>query len=383
MNSFHIPHNELASLKEKAALTGAYQFLDVRFSVSSDDEAIVFLFDQMYQRFKIHPDDVEHQFYVVTSNNRFNTPLVIFRDQAYPIFANEPMYNHAYMVIFRHIFNLFRDFYIIHAGVVSRGEDGIVLTGQSCFGKTTLTLEMVRKGYRFLSDEFCPIERGTMRISPFPRTISLSAESMAVLKNVPHEITAQKNDERGKKLFDIDAWKEGSIGQHAIGKHFFFVRGRKSKQEERTFYLLLMKEDHELIRDLKGISGISLISRNETEHYLIYRFTFRQGEGLINKFEETCQKYPQNIVHYEVTPYEEPYFDREPSIEEIPKSKAAIELMRNMLNRSQNALVMKNFKTSSQLLLNLGEVVSQAKCYDLFTGKLDQMAELITKTVEA
>ena len=383
MNNLHIPHNELASLKEEAALTGAYQFLDVRFSVSSDDEGIVFLFDQMYQRFKIRPDDVEHQFYVVTSKNRFNTPLVIFREQAYPIFANKPMYNHAYMVIFRHISNLFRNFYIIHAGVVSKGVDGIVFAGQSCFGKTTLTLELVRKGYSFLSDEFCPIERGTMRILPFPRTLSLNEESVAILKNVPHAITAQENDERGKKLFDIDVWKEGSIGQHAIGKYFFFVRGRKSKQEERTFYLLLMKEDHELIRELKDIPGVSLTSRNETEHYMLYRFTFRQGEGLINKFEKTCQKYPRNIVHHEVTPFEEPYFDREPSIEEIPKSKAAIELMRNMVNRSHDALVMKNCKTSSQLLLNLGEVVSQAKCYELFTGKLDQMVELVTKIVEA
>jgi hypothetical protein len=383
MNSLHIPHNKLASFKEKAVLTGAYQLLDVRFSVSSDDEGIVFLFDQMYQRFKIHPDDVEHQFYVVTSNNHYNKPLVIFRDQAYPIFANKPIYNHAYMVIFRHIANLFQDFYVIHAGVVSRGVDGIVLAGQSSFGKTTLILELVRKGYRFLSDEFCPIERGTMCISPFPRTLSLNEESVAILKNVPHAITAQENDERGKKLFDIDVWKEGSIGQHAIGKYFFFVRGRKSKQEERSFYLSLMKEDHELIRELKDISGVSLTSRNETEHYMVYRFSFKQGEGLIKIFEETCQKYSLNIVHHEVTPFEEPYFDREPSIEEIPKSKAAIELMRNMVNRSKDALVMKNCKTSSQLLLNLGEVVSQAKCYELFTGKLDQMVELITKTVEA
>lgn len=383
MNSFHIPHNKLASFKEKAVLTGAYQLLNVRFSVSSDDEAVVFMFDQMYQRFKIHPDDVEHQFYVVTSNNRFNKPFVIFRDQAYPIFANEPMYNHAYMVIFRHIANLFQDFYVIHAGVVSKGEDGIVLAGQSSFGKTTLTLELVRKGYRFLSDEFCPIERGTMRISPFPRTLSLNEEGVAILKNVPHAITAQENDKRGKKLFDIDVWEKGSIGQHAIGKYFIFVRGRKSKQEERVFSLMLAKEDHELIRDLKGFSGINLISRNETEHYVVYRFSFRQGEGLIKKFEEACQKYPQNIIYYDVSPYEDPYFEREPSIVEISKSKAAVELIRNMINRSQDALVMKNYKASSQLLLNLGEVVRQAKCYDLFTGKLDQMVELITKTVEA
>lgn len=382
MNSLHIPHNELVALKDKANLTGAYQLLDVRFSVSSDDEAIIFLFNQMYQRFKIRPDDVEHQFYYITSNNSFNKPLVIFQDQAYPIIVNELMYSNACMVIFRHISNYFRDFYIIHAGVVSKGEDGIVFAGQSCFGKTTLTLELVRRGYGFFSDEFCPIERGTMHILPFPRTLSLRAESIALLKNVPDVITAQNIDERGKKSFDIDAWKKGSIGQHAIGKHFFFVRGRKSGQEERTFYLLLMQEDHELIRDLKGIPGISLISRNETEHYVVYRFSFSQGEGLIKKFEDTCLKYPQNVIYYEVTTLEEPYFDRKPSIEEIPKSKAAVELMSNMINRSQDALVMKNFKSSSQLLLSLGEVVKHAKCYNLYIGRFDETVKMITKTVE-
>ena len=378
--------NDLNAFKQRARFKSAYKLLDVSLSIHSDDEKIISLFEQMYKRFKTDEKNVVHHFYVITKDSPFGQPFVISHDEVHLIFGNELMYNHAYMEIFNEIKNLFAEFYIIHAGVVSTEENGVVIVGPSSFGKTTLTLEMVRRGYKFLSDEFCPIDRRTKKICSFPRGLSIREGSFDILSNIPDKITTKKADMKtSKKWFDIEDWKEGSVETCVDGKYFFFLRGKSSphaKQGERMIDLLLVKEDNDLIAELEGLSETRLTFKQAAEYYIVYRFHFNQGEGVSRRFEEVCEKHPQKILYYEMIPIEEPHFDREPLVEEISKSKATLELLKNLINRSQHALIMKDTKTSSLLLLNLGEVANKAKCYDLFTGKLDQMAELITKTVE-
>ena len=376
----------LDTFKKRASFKSAYRILDVSLLIHSDDENIIFLFEQMYRRFKTDEKSVKNHFYVITKDSPFNQPFVIFCDEVRLIFGNELMYNHAYMVIFNELKNLFEDFYIIHAGVVSLGEKGVVIVGPSSFGKTTLTLELVSRGFKFLSDAFCPINWRTKKICSFPMSLSIREGSLNILRNIPPKITTKKVDGNAKKKwFDIEDWKEGSIETCVDGKYFFFLKGKRSpyvKQGERIIDLLLVKEDNQLIAELQELPETRLMSKQEAEYYTVYRFNFKQGEGVSRRFEEVCEKHPQNILYYEVVPIEEPHFDKEPSVEEIPKSRATLELLKNLINRSQHAQILKDYKTSSLLLLNLGEVVSQVKCYDLFTGRLNQMAELITKTVE-
>lgn len=387
MKVLNVSMNDLNAFKQRASFKSAYTILDVSLSIHSDDEKIISLFEQMYRRFKTDEKNVVHHFYVITKDSPFGQPFVILHDKVRLIPGDELMYNHAYNVIFNDLKNLFEAFYIIQAGVVAQGETGVVIVGPASFGKTNLTLELVRRGFQFLSDAFCPIDRITKKICSFPRGLSIREGSFDSVSNIPNKTNTQKNDVKTKKKwFDIEDWKEGGIETCVDGKYFFFLRGKISphaKQGERMIDLLLVKEDSELIAELEALPETRLTSQKEAERYILYRFTFKQGEGLSRRFEEACEKYPQNIFYYELVSNEEPSFDEEPSVTEIPKSKATLELLKNLINRSQQALILSDFKTSSLLLLNLGEVVSQAKCYDIFTGKLDKMAELITKTVES
>jgi len=386
MKLLNVSDDELNVIKKRPFYHSAYKILNVGLSIHSDDEKIIALFEQMYKRFKTDMNDVPHHFYVVTKESPYGQPFVIAHDEVYLIFGNELIYNHAYMVIFNELKNLFENFYIIHAGVVSRGGKGVVVVGTSSFGKTTLTLELVRKGFNFLSDEFCPIDSRTKKICSFPRGLSLREGSMHILRDIPDKIATLRGDAKTrKKWFDIEDWKEGSMETCVDGKWFFFLRGQSApyaRKGEMMIDILLVKEDNKLIDQLQALPETRLVSRRETEYYIVYRFSFKQGEGLIKRFEEVCEIYPQNILYYEVVPMEEPHFDKEPYVEEIPKSRATLELLKNLINRSQHALIQKEYKTSSLLLLNLGEIVRQVKCYDLFTGRLDRMVELITETVE-
>lgn len=56
----------------------------------------------------------------------------------------------------------------LHAAAVTCGLDAVLLIGPSGSGKTTLALEFVRRGLRYLSDEYAIIEGD--RLLPFPRS---------------------------------------------------------------------------------------------------------------------------------------------------------------------------------------------------------------------
>lgn len=58
---------------------------------------------------------------------------------------------------------------LLHAGAVTRGDLTILLLGHSGAGKTTLTLELVRRGFRFLGDEYVAIGGQAEVLIPFPR----------------------------------------------------------------------------------------------------------------------------------------------------------------------------------------------------------------------
>lgn len=66
-----------------------------------------------------------------------------------------------------------RGIVVLHAGVVARAGEAIVLAGASRSGKTTLTLALVDSGWDYLSDDLAPIEIDTGSIQPFQKPLSV------------------------------------------------------------------------------------------------------------------------------------------------------------------------------------------------------------------
>jgi HprK-related kinase A len=77
-----------------------------------------------------------------------------------------------------------RRFLLLHAACVERDGRAIILTGESGFGKSTMSALLGARGWRFMGDEFVMIEPATGLAHPFPRPISLKNESIAVLASM-------------------------------------------------------------------------------------------------------------------------------------------------------------------------------------------------------
>jgi hypothetical protein len=63
----------------------------------------------------------------------------------------------------------------VHAGVVGWKGRAIIIPGASYSGKTSLTVELIRRGATYYSDEYAVIDKQGL-VAPFPKTLSIRGE---------------------------------------------------------------------------------------------------------------------------------------------------------------------------------------------------------------
>jgi len=73
-------------------------------------------------------------------------------------------------------------YFLVHAGVVARGDRAAILPGRAGSGKSTLAAALVGRGWRLLSDEVALIRPTDGLIQPVPRPISLKEESIDIIR---------------------------------------------------------------------------------------------------------------------------------------------------------------------------------------------------------
>ena len=76
---------------------------------------------------------------------------------------------------------------VLHAGAVSDGHTALVLAEAGGSGKSTLTAALLARGYRYLSDDVVPLERGGCVI-PAPIPLNLKVGSVPVLAELYPEL---------------------------------------------------------------------------------------------------------------------------------------------------------------------------------------------------
>ena len=61
----------------------------------------------------------------------------------------------------------------LHAGGVSRGDELALIAGPAGFGKTTLILELLQRGWTYFSDDLTMIETASGLMHPFPKPLHI------------------------------------------------------------------------------------------------------------------------------------------------------------------------------------------------------------------
>jgi len=293
------------------------------------------------------------------------------------------MEGYVYDTILNTILSKVSSHFLIHAGAVSKNDQGMILMADSGHGKTTLVLELVRRGFHFLSDEMAAIGRRDRLVHPFPRSLRIMPQTLAMTgyDDAGHTATMWYD----KLLLDIDSIKPGCLGKKVpIGNIVLLQDPRHPDQEKAVKYgkKLFIQVDQidalflKRIRSMRAVRNLELDFDSDFPWIIIQT---DEPDATLKKVELLCKAHNTFLLNYIRKKETRPKFDTKPMLETISTSQAALILLRRFLGGNQSALLTEVFDNRSlQLYMELAELISDAACHRLFVGPLGDMADIVS-----
>ena len=193
-----------------------FDALGFTFDLSADDEAIVRYLDRVFAALR-SSDPTAHSHYDIRA---LPAPLggdsyELTRDRAR--LATAPTAEGLIRILVHHINQrAVSDAHhvVLHAGGVAWGDVGVVFPAPMEAGKTTLVTGLVRAGFDYLTDEAVAIDRGSLRIQPYPKPLSIDPGSWPLFPRLePHEDLATDDYKAEQWQVPADAIRPGAVGR--------------------------------------------------------------------------------------------------------------------------------------------------------------------------
>lgn len=147
----------------------------------------------------------------------------------------------------------------VHAAALERDGRAIAIAADSGHGKSTLTLSLAARGWGFLSDEVAAIERGTLRVRPFPMALGCRGGTARLLHGTEfgeHGFTPR--GWAGKTFFCPPGGRPASEAR--LDALFFLEARPPSARRPRRYRMGLEPWDTAAARRLSEIEGILDVS---------------------------------------------------------------------------------------------------------------------------
>ncbi|MBN1848688.1 MAG: hypothetical protein JW932_08900 [Deltaproteobacteria bacterium] len=130
-------------------------------------------------------------------------------------------------IVLKNVSLLAKDYQLIHAGAVSLGDSCAIFPAFSGFGKTTLTLQLIQNGFKFLSDEIACIRSDTAFVEPFHRKLNLNDESRRLLGLGLLPEGSKRNIGSGEAewTLDIEDIVPSSLSPPCVLRYIIFLLG--------------------------------------------------------------------------------------------------------------------------------------------------------------
>jgi hypothetical protein len=365
------------------------RFFDLDADIQSDSSAYTDLFDRMYRRFRAPasrpPGQRQIEFTVLTGpDNRWGHPMMILDGEPWPIRDTAILEGYTYDVVLNAILASVRSHFLIHAGVVARDDRGIVLAADSAHGKTTLVLELVRRGWKFLSDEMAALGRADGRVHPFPRSLRIRPGTLELAGFAGAADGAPQWLD--KLLLDIEEIQPGSMGRTAAISHVVVLhdpaetQGVNTDSPERELTVCVDRLDDGLLMAVRRIEGVAEVLPGVDRGYPAIRLrTAGQSRmPILSQIEALCQARRTLVLDVVKRTESCPTFATHARLQPIARSKAVLELLRRFQGGHKSTLLQEEFDGSStRMFMELAGILDQANCYQLFVGPLGEMADLI------
>jgi len=359
-----------------------YRILELDISLDSDSRKFLETFDRDYGWFKMLSTNGKKRLSISARLNDLKDPFVRITKtiNQQSINNQQSLQGHPSTVscalqrIIRTIFAEIEDFMVLHAGVVERNGRAVILAGPPGAGKTTLVLELLKDGYGFFSDDFCPIHKVTRRVHPFPR-------SVWVVDDGPNK--GNESGRKGKTCLRPDQLPSGVSDQPCIPKCLVCLDPGRNADSFCELEIGVKTEGEKgLGIDLHEIKNLqfSMVNGQSSD----WRIRYPAGQGLTPKIRELLARHEQYIWNVYRVDRIHPDFEKDPVLTPIATHEAAFRLLRDL---KQGPGFFQNWDTRryspGKLFMELNRLLEGVPCYRLSAGSLDRMVALIEElTIE-
>ena len=288
------------------------------------------------------------------------------------------------VVFNRVILGSVRTHLILHAGAVSREGRGLVISGNSGMGKSTLVSHLVARGFGFLSDEIAPVERGTGIIEPHPLRVGLRpGPGQALSRDAASIEFSCLGDE--KRLVDMAVLSGARAAERVPLRTVIFLSTRAegpvntSKKVGGPVGMVVTGWPAALERDIAELSGVAIAGTRAWRENTEVLLRVDNLHTIAPSLNELAAAHGVEIVQLQYEDFGEHDFDVDPVLAPISTASAVIELVKRMPSYCRAALIRDAFGGSAARLVEewAGLVKTGVSFYRLTPGRLDRALDLV------
>jgi hypothetical protein len=357
---------------------------DVAAHITSDANHLIAPFALMYDRFRIEDfaglPRPPLEFSLLTGcDNAWGRPILVLDGHGWPMDGTKGLQSFAYDVILNAILAQVRSHLLIHAAVVAKANEAIILAGDSGHGKTTLALALVRRGYRILSDELAALGRADHLVHSFPRGLHIRPGTLERLGwTAPPRLPSHGSD---TLTVDIEDLAPGCLAAPARVRHVIILNNLQQPNQEtdesleRELGIFVDRTDPRLLEAARRIDGVTKVWETIEMGCPVIRIIARRRMATLKEIESACRGLQILILDVSKRALRVPAFDQPAELTPISKSQAVMELIRQFQPGHRSTLLEQG--SSTQVFVELVDMIDQADSFQLRAGPLEETVDLI------
>ncbi len=378
---YTVSETEIKRLDNESPYRGCFSFLDVDICICSDKRCCIEYYSSLYGNFTTSEDSRGMMMFFVFKSCPLTGRAAVIAGRTVYEMPHAHFEAFAEIIIFQKLMAEFKGFFLLHAGVVSKAGNACIISGPSGYGKSTLTLELLSRGYGFLSDEYCVVKKADFSIVPFRRSIGVKKGSpfLHMVSGGVGPGIQQANHINCNDVFP-------GANAECFSKPCCFILLR-DKLSCKGFYpntgwgfdVAVFNRGDDLAGALTAIGcKVKVRERKAWGCYKIYRVETPAVASLMLKVRSVLEMFKMETIFVFNGKNTTPDFNRKPEIREMKKADAIFHILSGLLNRSDSGCLSKSCggKNCNMLLMAAGFVKNMC-CYEMTTGELSAMADII------